>query len=185
MRLIAVLAVLVATCGSAGAQSLATNPQSSVTLPSTTTPYPANSLIANNPTAGGVVVPSLQFSNTMFGGGAAIMRLRLASNDSTSTSWGGVSVQVDLWSSPPTFTNGDRGTWLVATGSATHIGSYSCAMSAMAGDGSYAECAPSVASTALQRPPSGNQIYWTLEAVTASGVTGASKVFTLTAEMLN
>jgi hypothetical protein len=38
---------------------------------------------------------------------------------------------------------------------------------------------------AVPKLASGTAIYWTLNAKTGSGVTGASKVFTLTAEALN
>jgi hypothetical protein len=114
-----------------------------------------------------------------------IPRLRLSTNDATSTAWGGKSIQVDLWTAAPTFTNGDRGAFLPATGAASHLGSYACTMSAEYGDGAYAECAPNVGSYAMPRLASGTSVYWTLIATTGSGVTGVSKVFTLTAELGN
>ena len=58
-------------------------------------------------------------------------------------------------------------------------------MSAEYGDGAYAECSPVVGNVAIPKLASGTSIYWSLNAKTGSGVTGASKVFTLTAEMLN
>jgi len=158
-------------------------PTSTLTMTSSTSAYSAGQLIANNATAGSLTVPS--FTTTSATGSAIIPRLRLSVNDTTSTAWGGVSIQVDLWSTAPTFTNGDRGAWLPATGTGSHLGAYTCTMSAEYGDGAYAECAPTVGTVELPKLPSGLLVYWTLEAVTASGVTGASKVWTLTPETLN
>jgi hypothetical protein len=160
-----------------------TNPTSTLTLTSATTAYGAGQLIANNATAASVVVPSFSIANS--GGGALIPRLRLSVNDATSTAWGAVSIQVDLWSQAPTFSNGDRGAWSPATGTATHLGAYACTMSAEYGDGAFAECAPAVGSVSAPKLASGASVYWTLQAVAASGVTGASKVWTLTAELAN
>jgi hypothetical protein len=160
-----------------------TNPTSTLTLPSTTTAYAAGQLIANSATAGSVVVPSFSIANS--GGGAAIPRLRLSTNDTTSTAWGAVNIQIDLWSAAPTFTNGDRGAFLPATGTGAHLGAYTCTMSAEYGDGAYAECAPLVGNFSLPALASGTSIFWTMQAVSASGVTGASKVFTLTPEISN
>jgi hypothetical protein len=167
----------------APASPLVTNPTSTLTLTSTTTAYTAGQLIANNATAGSITVPSFAIANSA--GGAMIPRLRLSTNDATSTAWGGKSIQVDLWTAAPTFSTGDRTTFTPATGTASHLGSYSCTMSAEYGDGAYAECAPNVGSFVLPKLGSGTAIYWTLIAVTGSGVTGASKVWTVTAELEN
>lgn len=160
-----------------------TNPTSTLTLPSATTAYTAGQLIASSATAGSITVPSFSIANA--GGGAVIARLRLSTNDATSTAWGGQTIQVDLWSAAPTFANGDRGAWSPATGTAGHLGAFSCVMSAEYGDGAYGECAPAVGQAAMPKLASGAAIYWTLDAITGSGVTGAGKVFTLTAEELN
>lgn len=159
--------------------SSVSNPTSSLTMTSGTAAYTAGQLIANSATAGSVTVPSFLLLSP---GSALIQRLRLSTNDATSTAWGGVSIQVDLWSAAPTFTNGDRAAWSVATGTANHLGAYSCTMSAEYGDGAYAECSPTVGQVSVPKLPSGNAVFWTLQAVSASGVTGASKVFTLTVE---
>lgn len=160
-----------------------TNPTSTLTMPAATTAYTAGQLIANNATAGSVVVPSFAIANAA--GAALIPRLRLATNDSTSTAWGAQTVQVDLWSAAPTFTNGDRGAFLPATGTGTHYGSYSCTISAEYGDGAFSECIPLVGNFSLVKIASGTSIFWTLQAISGSGVTGASKVWTLTAELMN
>jgi hypothetical protein len=124
------------------ASGAATNPTSTLTLTSSTSAYTAGQFIANNATAGSVTVPSFAIANSA--GGALISRLRLTTNDATSTAWGGQTITVDLWSAAPTFTNGDRGAWSPATGTANHLGAFSCAMSAEYGDGAYGECAPAV-----------------------------------------
>jgi len=95
---------------------------------------------------------------------------------------------VDLWTGYPTFaTTGDRGSFATdfSTGSAKHIGAFTCVMSAELGDGAYAECSPTVGQNVLVKLASGSSVFWTLTAKTGSGVTGASGVFTLTAEALN
>ena len=192
-RLFLALAALLATISLASAQShndtggtiiqavgsSVGNPSSTLTLTSTTTAYSAGNLIASSATAGSVVVPNFTIQ---LPGSALIPRLRLSTNDAISTAWGAVSIQVDLWSAAPTFTNGDRGAWSPATGTASHLGAYSCTMSAEYGDGAYAECAPAVGTVSAPKLASGTTVYWTLEAVSPSGVTGASKVFTLIAE---
>ena len=163
--------------------STITNPTSTLTLTSATTAYTAGQLIASSATAGSVVVPSFAIANSA--GAGAILRLRLTTNDATSTAWGGQTVQIDLWSAAPTFTNGDRAAFLPATGTAGHLASHSCIVSAEYGDGAYREGSPNVGSFALPKLASGTTIYWSAIATTGSGVTGASKVWTLTAEVMN
>jgi hypothetical protein len=161
-----------------------TNPSSTLTMTSATTAYTAGQLIATSATAGSIVNPSFAIANSA--GGAAIPRVRLSSNDTTSTAWPGVSIQVDLWTATPTWTNGDRGTWLPATGAASHLGSYSCTMNTPVwGDGYAAECAPAVGTYSGVKLASGASVFWSLKAVGASGVTGASKVWTLIPELVN
>ena len=166
-----------------GSSYALTNPTSTLTLTSATTAYTAGNLIASSATAGSVAVPSFSIPNTA--GGFYAPRLRLSTNDATSTAWGGVIVQIDLWSAAPTFTNGDRAAFAVATGTASHLAAYSCALSPEYGDGAYAECAPQVGTTPSIRLGSGTSVYWSAMAVTGSGVTEASGALTLTAELSN
>ena len=149
-----------------------------LTRPASATAYTAGQLIASSATAGSIVNPS--FSMPTLGG--AIPRLRLSSNDTTSTAWASASIQIDLWSSAPTWTNGDHGTWLPATGSAAHLASYTCTFpSAVWGDGLATECtinqgnyASIVATT----------VYWSAQALGGSGVLSASTAtLTLNAEL--
>jgi len=159
-----------------------TNPTSLLQLTSATTAYAIGNLIASSATAGSVVVPSFAIATS--GGAAVINKLLLTSNDSTSTAWGSAQIQVDLWTTAPTFTNGDRAAFVVATGTAAHRAAFTCTMSPEYGDGVYGECTPNFGSEAVKLG-SGTTVYWTLQALTISGVTGVSKVFTLTAELLN
>jgi hypothetical protein len=176
-----------ANIGGVALSPVITNPTSTLTLPSSTSAYTAGQLIANNATAGSITVPSFAIATSA--GAAAIPRLRLSTNDTTSTSWGGVQVQVDLWSAAPTWTNGDHATWLPATGSAVHLGAFTCAFPGASGtiwgDGLATECYPQVGNFPMPKLASGTSIFWSLQALTASGVIGASKVFTLTAELQN
>ena len=159
--------------------SLIANPFSILTLTSATTAYSANQLIANSATAGQVTVPVVILPKpTTF-----IPRVRLSSNDATTTAWPAQTIQIDLWSSAPTFTNGDRAAFAVATGSANHLGAYTCIMSASNGDGYYAECGPAVGSAPAYALNT-SSLYWTAQAITGSGVTGATKTLTLTIETL-
>lgn len=160
-----------------------TGPSSTLTLPSATTAYTSSQLIANSATAGSVVVPSFAIANSA--GGAIITGLRLSTNDATSTAWGGQPIQVDLWLAAPTFANGDRGAWSPATGTGNHLRTFTCLMSAEYGDGAYAECSPAVGSFSMPKLASGTSVFWTLSAPLGSGVTGASKTFTLIAETMN
>lgn len=159
------------------------NQTTTLTLPATTTAYTAGQLIANSATAGSVVNPS--FGILYNAGGAIIPRMRLTTNDSTSTAWGGQTIRIDLWTTTPTWTNGDRGAWSPATQTAAHVGSFSCTMSAEYGDGAFAECAPVVGSYVTVKLGGGTSVFVSLDAITGSGVTGASKVFTIAAEVLN
>ncbi len=172
-----------------------TNPTSTLTLPSTTTQYSANTLICTSGTVAtcNTALQSEFFTIPNTAGGAIIPRLRLSTNDNTTTAWNGQTLQVDLWSTYPTFqTTGDRGAFITdfLTGSAAHLGAYTCVMAGTAntayGDGTYAECTSNAGNATIFKLASGTSVYWTLQAVTGSyGVTGASKVFTLTVEELN
>jgi len=150
---------------------------STLSLTSTTTAYTTGQIVANNGTAGSITNPSFSMPSA----GGAIPRLRLQTTDTLSTAWASASVQVDLWSAAPTWTNGDHATWLPATGSASHIASFSCTFpSAVWGDGLATECTPIqgnyVSTTATT-------IYWSVQATSGSGVLTASKAMKLIAEL--
>ena len=173
-----------------GCAGAITNPTSTLALPSTTTAYTAGQLVCTSATVGtcNTALASQSFAIVNSAGGVIIPRVRLTTSDSTSTAWGAQTLTVDLWSAAPTFaTTGDRGSFATdfSTGSAGHFGAYTCVMSAELGDGAYSECFPTVGTAEFPKLASGTAIYWTLTATTGSGITGASKVFTLTPEVLN
>ena len=164
-----------------------TNPSNTLATPALATAYGAATLICTSATAAtcNTALASQYFQIANNNGGAYISRMRLSNNDTTSTSWGSASINIDLWTAAPTFTNGDRGAFAVATGALNHLGAYNCVMSAVGGDGTYAECAPAVGNFAAPAL-TGQNIYWTLEAVSASGtVNAASKTWTVKAETSN
>lgn len=147
------------------------NATSTLALPSSTTAYTAGQQVG--------AVGSFAWPSATAG---ALQRLRLSTNDTTTTSWGGVIVQVDIWSSSPTM-GGDRAAYSVTSGAATHLGAFVGTFSAVGGDGAYAELAP-VPIAPLLNLSSGQTVYYTIQAIGASGVTGASKVMSLVAEVL-
>ncbi len=150
----------------------------------TTLTLQAGALAASSGSTDALVLvnnPSFSILNS----GASIQRVRISSNDTTSTAWHGQGVQIDLWTAAPTWTNGDRGTWLPATGAGFHLGSYTCTFGATWGDGVACEAAAAAGSATFPKLASGSTIYWSLQATTGSGVTGASKAFTLVPEIVN
>ena len=92
-----------------------------------------------------------------------------------------ILVQVDLWNAAPTWTNGDHAAWLPATGSASHIASFSCTFpSAVWGDGLATECVPIQGNYASL---TSTTVYWSVELTSGSGVLTASKAIKLIAEL--
>jgi hypothetical protein len=155
-----------------GNSAAITNPTSTLTLPATTTQYGAGTQIGS---------PGSSFSIPNTAGGFLPPGFILTTND---PAWGGATVQIDIERAAPTLTNGDRGAYKIATGSANYLGSYTCTLTA-AGDGSYGECLHTGSMPAL-RLASGASVFWTAQAVGGTtGATIASGVFTLTAELLN
>jgi len=112
--------------------------------------------------------------------------VRLSVNDTATSSWNGVIVQVDEWSTAPTFASsyGDRSTFTPSTGAAYHLASFTCTMTQI-GDGSFAECPPVVGTSPAIKLGSGTSVYWTLHTITASATTSGGDVWTLTAELSN
>ena len=150
---------------------------STLSLTATTTAYTTGQFVANNATAGSVTNPSF----TMPALGGVIPRLRVQTTDTTSTAWASASIQIDLWSAAPTWTNGDHAAWLPATGSASHIASYSCIFpTAVWGDGLATECTINQGNYASAITTT---IYWSVKANSGSGILGASKAINLIAEL--
>lgn len=178
---LALLALMLLTQAVAAAAIVST-----LTLPSATTAYTANQMLATSATGTAVVVPSFKMQNAG-STGSLITGLRVSINDATSTGWPSKTLQVDLWTAAPTFlaANGDRGTFLPATGSASHLRTFACTLSQVNGDGVYGECAASVGNFSSPKVASGTTLYWTVMTPSGSGVTGASKVVTLTVETVD
>lgn len=148
---------------------------STLTRPANTTAYNASTLVASSATAGSVVVPSFTYASPS--PGIAINRVRLWTN--VTTGWDTSAFTVRLWSSPPTYTNGDGGTYAVATGTANHLATFTCTLS-QGGDGAYGSCAIAVGSFLST---SNSPIYWDLQYTGSSALTPISgQVFTITPE---
>lgn len=157
---------------------IATNPTSTLTRPANTTAYGANQLIASNATPGSIVVPNFAIANAA--GAAIIPRVRLSTN--ATTGWG-TTLTLNLWTTAPTYTNGDGGTYAVATGGATHVAQFSCVLTQY-GDAAQGECQINVNNFAILKLASGTAVYWDLQ--TTAAVTPISgQTFTVTAEILN
>ena len=87
-----------------------TNPTATFTTTSATTAWTSNQLIANSATAGSVT--PLTFTNTcrVNGGSASVRRAQI--QVASDTGFAGQSLVLALYTSSPTFANGDRATWL-------------------------------------------------------------------------
>jgi hypothetical protein len=169
-----------------GYSNSGTNPTNTLTLPNLTTAYSTGTLICTSATAAtcntALASQTLTIANS--GGSATIPRFHLYSTD---VSWAGQTVQIDIWTSAPTFTNGDRGSWSLATGSASHFATYTCLFSATYAtppDGLYAECDVSTKAYPVMKLSTATY-YWTAQAVTGVSVTVASKTMTVLAETSN
>jgi hypothetical protein len=156
------------------------NPTSTLTRPSNTTAYAIGDLIASSTTAGSITVPSFTAAAFSAGGGI-IRRLRLATNKTSGM--GSVAMNVHLWASAPTFSNGDNGAYAVATGAANYLGAFTVTLAQMS-DGAVGVAVPVVGSDVLFRLGSGQSIYWSLELLTAF-TPSSGQTFTLTAEVIN
>lgn len=153
--------------------SVPANPTSTLTRPANTTAYASGQLIASSTTAGSVVVPSF----TIQGGRGFIPRLRLSTN--VTTGWAG-PLTVTLWRTAPTYTNGDGGTYAVATGAASRLAQYTCTLTQY-GDGASGECSITIGNFLTASLPSGTSVYWDMQAGGAlTPISG--QTFTLTAE---
>lgn len=156
----------------------ATNPTSTLTRPANTTAYAASQLVASSTTAGSVTVPNFAIANSA--GGAVIPRVRLTTN--ATTGWG-TTLTVTLWRTAPTYTNGDGGTYAVATGASGMLAQFSCALTQY-GDGATGNCAIAVGNFLTLALASGTAVYWDVQ-TTAAATPISGQTFTLTAEVLN
>jgi len=152
------------------------NPTSTLTRPANTTAYTALNLIASSTTAGSVVVPTVAIPATSACSGDVAV-LKLSSNHTTGLS--GISVVVRLWSTAPTYTNGDGGAYAVATSGngANLLGIFSGTFEQYA-DGAAAILTPQPGFAYSLKLASGTTVAWDLQ--TQLGFTPQSgKTFTL------
>ena len=178
------LCVALAASGSSGSGggtlTSITNPAATLTRPANTTAYAQNTLIASSTTAGSVVVPSFAIANAA--GGAAIPRLRLATNKTSG--WDGAIIRVRLWTVAPTYSAGDGVAYAVATGAASLAGQYDVTL-AQYGDGASGMAASNAGTATWLKLAAGTAVYWDLQNIGASVTPASGQTFTLTAELLN
>jgi hypothetical protein len=156
-----------------------TTPSSVLTRPANTTAYAVGNLIASNVTAGSVVVPSFNIATS--GGHAVIPRLRLATN--ATTGWSSITLQVTLFTTAPTYANGDGGAYAIATGSANIIARYQVALSQF-GDSAWGDAINITGSSPVVNP-SAAAIYWDMQVVSGTPTPISGQTFTLTPEIWN
>lgn len=168
------LAAGTAFIGSIG--GVTANPSQTFTRPADTTAYAANDLVANATAAGSVAYGTIAAAR-ISGGSFQIDRLRLTTNHTTGLA--SKNVRVRLWTAAPTYTNGDNGGYVVATGAAGYLGSYTGAFEQFA-DGATAILSPDVASVVGKLSASAN-IFWDIQTLDIFTPQSA-KTFTLFVE---
>jgi hypothetical protein len=157
-----------------------TNPTSILTRYPNTIAYAANQLVASSTTAGSVVVPSFAIATS--GGGAIISRVRIRT--SVTTGWGNVNLSINLWTTAPTYTNGDGGAYVVATGSAGWIANFLINGMLQFGDGAIGSGGLTSANEMAIKLTSGTAIFWDIQILSAATPI-SGQTFTLTAELVN
>lgn len=151
------------------------NPTSTLTRPANTTAYAVDDLIADNTTAGSIVVPSFTATRAAARGGR-VSGVRLSTNKTSG--WGSVSVLVRLWDTAATYTNGDNGAYAVATGAANYLCSALITLEQWA-DGAVGTAAFVELAELIFKKSSGSSIYWDMQIKTAA-TPASGQTFTLT-----
>jgi hypothetical protein len=155
-------------------------PTSTGTAVTATLEYKPNDLIANAAAAGSIVVPSFALATSA--GGAIIPRLRLQTGV-TGTRWANAILSINLWSTQPTYTNGDAQLYAVATGSAGWLANFMVTLTQF-GDGAAGFGQLTGANQMALRLASGTAVFWDLQ-ILSFMQPNPSQTFTLTAECLN
>jgi hypothetical protein len=166
---------LAATAGGAAINATTT---AGVAVVATIT-YEPGLLIANSTTPGSVA--SSPFAIGTSGGGAIISYLQILA--SATSGWGGVLLSVNLWRAQPTYTNGDAQNYVVATGAAQYIGTYT-GLLIQFGDGAVGNLFPTQNIAALPKLASGTSIYWDIQML-GIAVPITAQTFTITPGLLN
>lgn len=154
-----------------------------LTRPNNATAYINGNLIASNTVAASVVVPSVSVARV--GGGSFLIR-RVRLTTTATTGWNGATFRLSLWSAAPTYTNGDGGAYVPATGASSYLGSFDLTMIQF-GDGATGIGIPTQTlgqgSEAGIQLASGQIVYWDLQYTGGSSLTPiANQTFTLTPE---
>jgi hypothetical protein len=158
------------------------NTTSVLTRPANTTAYgtTGNIFIASTTTAGSVVVPSVTAAR-IAAGAFMLRRCRLLTNKTSG--WNGAILQINFWSTAPTYTTGDAGVWTVATGAAAWLGQMNVTLQQY-GDGAIGAGVPGVGAELGIDLASGQAMFWDLFIVSTAALTPASgQTFTLIPEI--
>lgn len=151
---------------------------STLTRPANTTAYAGSSgtpqLIASSTTAGSVVVPSFTIGAT----GGVFPKLLISTN--VTTGWGSVVIVVTLWTAAPTYSNGDGGTYAVATGYASKRTSFSCTLTQYV-TGAQGTCTPT---DNVPEGFLGSTVYWDMQ-IQSAATPISGQTFTVTPEVWN
>jgi hypothetical protein len=165
----------------ASSAGVVTNPTSAYTRPANTTAYSQNDLISNNTSAGSIAVQAFNIVNAA--GSAIIRRLRLST--AVTTGWDAAVIRTRLWSTAPTYTNGDNGAYAVAAGGGTILGVFDITLTQY-GDAASGIAAPLAGTGTYIKLVSGTAVYWDMQITSAAGATPISgQTFSLTAEVEN
>ena len=186
MKLAPALALLLIATTPALSANFAINPTTSfssgaITAPSSTmTSYTATTLssgqaIAPNPNTASIF--PLENGN----GGALTPKFNLTTN--ATSGWGGATVQVNVWTASPTYSNADGATYAATAGSAILLDTYSCTFIQFA-DKAQAICTPNYGTVSIFQSVTGANIYWDLQA-TSTVTKTSGQTFTLTPLLLN
>lgn len=153
---------------------------SSFTRPANTTAYAQNQLIASSTTAGTIIVPSFRIATSA--AGACFQRIRLFTN--VTTGWDTATFAIRFWYTAPTYTNGDGGAYLPATGAAQFLGTFVAGITQY-GDGASGEGVP-VNLNPVCVPGNNTNIFWDIQYSGSAARTPISgQTFTLIADTMN
>jgi hypothetical protein len=97
--------------------------------------------------------------------------------------WGSVTIVITLWTTAPTYTNGDGATYTVATGSAFQRAQYSCVL-IQVGDGASCQAVPVVGTSPIIAPASGATVYWDMQ-IQSAATPASAQTFTITPQIWN
>tara|TARA_R110000751_G_C13632051_1_gene465952 strand:+ start:206 stop:700 length:495 start_codon:yes stop_codon:yes gene_type:complete len=155
-------------------------PSSTLTRLANTTAYAVGDLVADHATAGSVTVPTLAVGK-VGGRHYYIPRIRLTT-DKTS-GMGAINFTLRIWSSTPTYTNGDNGAWAVATNGNALLEEYTNNGFVQSADGAVAIFTPKVGEgVSFYLAGTQTTIAWDLE-IESSLTPASAQVLTAIAEV--